>query len=299
MISQSGKVVNINNANGDLRAKSCLFVNNLESGRAKNRKKVDICDVEALFDHPVSVVAFDGTQDIDGYPLVLVCGGDGTISNAVNAIHSSSGLLYLPSGTVNDFGKIKRKEDAPLIVGRANEKRFCYVLATGTFTSIGYDTKRKYKKRIGKLAYLIRAIKEFRIQRIKGIIKADGKSIEGEFTLVMILRSPRCFGFSFNKMYRDEPELYLLTISSPKRNGIIGLAELFFLFFRSFFIGFRKEKDGKIKFLPCKDVTFNFDGSADFCLDGEKYVAENEVKCFAETTPIELKILKKIKRSRG
>lgn len=299
MISQSENLVNINNVDLDPRQDSCLFVNNLESGKFKKGKIIETKDVEALFDRPVSIVTFDGTQDFDLYPLVLVCGGDGTISNAINSLHSSGNLLYLPSGTVNDFGRIKRDVASPLIVGRVDDKRFCYVLAAGTFTSIGYDTKRKYKKRIGKLAYLIRAVKEFKIQRIKAEITADEKAIVGDFTLVMILRSPRCFGFNFNKLYRDKAELYLLTISSPKRKGLVGLFELFLLFFRSFFIGFKKEKSGKINFIRCKDISLNFERPVDFCLDGEKYVGQKNMTCSAETTSIDLKVLKKIKRSRG
>ena len=291
MITQSGNNVNIKDGDCLSRKKNCLFVNNMQSGRVKNH---DTKRISLEKDLDLSFVTFDGTQDYDQFSSVLVLGGDGTISEAVNNIHASGNLYYLPCGTVNDFGKIKREQNSPLIVGNVNGRRFCYVLATGTFTSIGYETKRKYKKRIGRIAYYLKALGELKIQRIPLKIKADEREFEGEYTLVMLLRSPRCFGFRFNRLYRDAPELYLLLIKSPKKGGVVGIVRLFIRFFRAFFIGFGAPHEGNVTFIRCRNVEINSQEKTTYCLDGEKYVGDEKLNVSAETTSIKLKILKKM-----
>ncbi len=147
---------------------------------------------------------------------------------------------------------------------------FGYVLAAGTFTPIGYTAKVALKQRIGVLAYIGEVLKEYKIHRINARINADGKEWEGQFTLLMFLKSPRCFGFRFNKAFDAESESgHLIAIRSPGRGGIAGAVTLFCRFFRVFFVGLKKPMDKNIIFKRAVNVHVEQFDDADYCRDGE------------------------------
>ena len=135
---------------------------------------------------------------------------------------------------------------------------------------------------------------ELKVHRMKMVVKADDKTYTGEYTLIMLLRSPRCFGFKFNRIYKtDSPELYLLLIEAPKEKRFAATARLFCRLFRSFFIGFNKEHHGKIEFFPCSTVNVSSDEEYVYCLDGEKFQGKRSLECNAEITDISLEVIKK------
>lgn len=244
--------------------KSCLVISNKESGKSRKPTPEKLM---TLFDLQGNMEIYDGTQNLTDFTDIIVCGGDGTISRAVDMCQNQNhNIFYNPRGTVNDFGKIAKLCESP-VLGKANGKSFCYVLASGTFTSIGYTAKRKTKKSLGKLAYIVEALKVFRVEKINATVSTEKNKYSGEYTLIMILRSPRCFGFNFNKIYTsDKKELYLLLVESPKNR-----LSLFLKFFRCFFVGFRKNySKHKITFLPIEFAEITFADTIPFCLDGEK-----------------------------
>lgn len=244
--------------------KSCLVISNNESGKSKKPTPEKLM---SLFDLLEPFEMYDGTQKLTDFTDIIVCGGDGTISRAVDLCQNENhNIYYNPQGTVNDFGKISTQTETP-ILGKANGKSFCYVLATGTFTSIGYTAKRKTKKSLGRLAYIFEALKVFKVENIKATIKTEKSDYSGNYTLIMVLRSPRCFGFNFNKIYDpNKKELYLLLVEAPKNR-----ISLFLKFFRCFFMGFNKKYDKhKIIFIPIEFADIILDSSVPFCLDGEK-----------------------------
>ena len=247
-------------------ANRCLIIQNCDSGKGKKPTPEQLMK---SFDLNQDFVVYDGNQEIRDYLDIIVSGGDGTISNAVNLCNQDSHrLYYAPTGTINDFGKIGKQSPTP-IIGKANDKRFCYVLASGTFTSIGYTAKRKVKVRLGRIAYFLEALKAFKIQNIDANIHTEKNKYSGSYTLIMCLRSPRCFGFNFNKLYNpNKKELYLLLIEAPKNR-----LSLFLKFFRCFFIGFNKPycKNGII-FSPINYADIDFNNDISFCLDGDEEV---------------------------
>ncbi len=263
MIAQDNSKVNSYLSTVDCTPR-CLVILNQNSGK-KNKMSPE--NLVKFFEIREPFVVFDGTQSIGEYHDIIVSGGDGTISNTVNLCKSEAhSLFYQPSGTVNDFGKIKEQETSP-IIAKANERVFCYVLATGTFTSIGYTARRDDKIKIGKLAYIQEAIRAFKIQSIKATITTEKERFSSDYTLIMLLRSPRCFGFNFNRMYRaNRSELYLLLVKTPKNKFA-----LFNEFFRCFFVGFDKEyRDQNIVFQPVKYADITLESEYDFCIDGDK-----------------------------
>ncbi|MDE6059885.1 MAG: hypothetical protein K2G31_00200 [Clostridia bacterium] len=152
-----------------------------------------------------------------------------------------------------------------------NSRLFTYVLAAGAFTSIGYTAKVSVKKKLGVLAYLGQVLKEYKPHRIHAQIDCGSKCYEGDFNLIMFVKSPRCFGFKFNKAYDSESNSgHLVAIRSPKHDGLLGKIEMFFPFFRVFFIGMKSERDGKIIFKKIYSATFTHSENTDYCRDGEK-----------------------------
>lgn len=148
---------------------------------------------------------------------------------------------------------------------------FSYVFATGSFTPIGYAAQTGLKKRIGVFAYILQILKQYRVCRIPANIRCGKKQYQGDFTLIMALKSPRCFGFGFNKDFDPESVSgHLIAIRSPKHGGILGLVEMFFPFFRVFFMGMKREREGKIIFKRIYSCDIQQFSPQTYCRDGEK-----------------------------
>ena len=149
------------------------------------------------------------------------------------------------------------------------------MLAAGSFTPIGYLAKPSTKKKIGALAYILEVVKQYRVHRISASISCGGKRYKGEFTLIMFVKSPRCFGFNFNRAFDPESiSGHLVAIRSPKGRGLLGLVELFFPFFRVFFLGLKKERDGNIIFKRIYSARVEHLSETIYCRDGEKQVVK-------------------------
>lgn len=157
--------------------------------------------------------------------LILVCGGDGTLNEAVSAIMNKGlqdiSLSFIPLGTTNDLARtlnIPRKNidvtkkllqsKAKMIdVGIFNEKKyFCYVAAFGVISDVSYITSQKSKHKYGRLAYYANAIKELKnIPTYKMRLKYDDKKIEDEFIYGGITNSESIAGFRW--FAKDEIQL--------------------------------------------------------------------------------------------
>lgn len=196
--------------------------------------------------------------------------------------------------TENHAYESKNYNSAPIVIGKAGDKIFTYVLAAGSFTPIGYTAKVKLKQKIGVLAYIGQIVREYKIHRIKARLSADEQSFSGEFTLIMFLKSPRCFGFNFNRDFSENDESgHLIAIRSPKHNGLLGKIEMFFPFFRVFFIGLKKPKDGKIIFRRVKDAGIKIDEPYTFCNDGEKCEISGDSRVTFKRTKCKISIINK------
>ena len=292
--------------------KKCLIIINKNAGSSKkiSFEKVEKClGNRYLYDH---IYIPDGNLDNNaGYDAFAVCGGDGTLGSILQLVYDKPvDLFYFPVGTLNDKAKAQRykqhksicpscdgyKSSAkPVVYGKCEKilregkyettdcdgKVFAYVFAAGSFTPIGYTSQSSEKKKFGILAYVSKIIKEYKPHRLKAVIDNNGKTYRGEFSLIMFVKSPRCFGFSFNKAFDAESTSgHMVAIRSPKHNGFWGYIEMFFPFFRVFFMGLKKEKtQGKIIFEKVYSTKMTLTNNVDFCKDGEKEPLEkNEYK---------------------
>lgn len=214
---------------------------------------------------------------VEGYSKLIVCGGDGTINNAINKCKDKDmDVLYFPYGTLNEKAKTcveaeKRARRLPCM-GMVNKNLFSYVAAAGSFTEIGYTARTNEKKRFKALAYIAKVVRAYKVFRIKAEIVTDNDSFDGAFSLIMVIDSDRCFGFRFNRAYRpDDKFMHLLTIKSAGGNNFFGKIRMFFPFFRAFFIGFDKEYHSRnINFEEVKNVEINLKDKTVFCVDGER-----------------------------
>ena len=223
--------------------KTCVVVTNTNSG---NWREEDMAKIPTMLrDYRCRFADIDEPlPPLNEVDALAVAGGDGTLHNFLNRVKGTDlPLYYFPTGTLNEKARIG---DPKPLVGQINEDYFVYVVAAGSFTPIGYTAKVENKKRLKVLAYLLQSLKEYKVHRIPAIVSVDGTKYVGTYTLIMVLRSPRCFLFRFNKMYAPERDnVHLLLIEAPPKDNLWGRVRIFAPLFRAFFVGFRKEKVGK------------------------------------------------------
>ena len=283
--------------------KRCLIIINKNAGTSKkiNFEKVEKC-LGNGYVYTRKTLPDDEISEIKDFEAVAVCGGDGTLGSVLEKVCKQPiDLFYFPVGTLNDKAKAQRYEKhksvcpscsdyessaKPVVYGVCEKVLsdgkyktvdcdgdvFAYVFAAGSFTPIGYTSGVDEKKKFGILAYVSKVLKEYKPHAIKATIKNGKHTYEGEFTLVMLVKSPRCFGFPFNKAFDAESTSgHLVAIRAPKHKGFLGYIEMFFPFFRVFFIGLKKEKTkGKIVFEKTYSTKLTLSQDIDFCRDGEK-----------------------------
>lgn len=257
--------------------KKCAIIINSLSG---NSKLANENMLKSVFGENYEVETIKINNDntfasLDGYDRIIACGGDGTINSVINSAHKPHAeIIYCPFGTLNEFGSEKGTDAVFKInnINNAGSKMFTYVFAAGIFTPLGYIVKTKDKKRFKALAYISKVISQYKIYNIKADISTDKASESGEYTLIMAIDSPRCFGFKFNRLYcRNDNKFHLLTIKSPRHKGFLGKAEIFFPLFKAFFIGFGKEYRSKnMRFVAADTLNLKLNDTVPFCVDGEK-----------------------------
>ena len=245
---------------------ACKVIVNRDSG---NCDKLNVDALLTLLDcADATVVNVDhSTNDwsADECDTIIVCGGDGTLHVALEK-YPDKQLIYAPCGTLNETS---HTDDVITSVGRANDTLFSYVCATGSFTEIGYSAHSKSKKLFKSIAYLPLVLKYYQSHVIHARLDVDGKLFEDDYTLIMALKSNRCFGFDFNKAYKRNKGLYLLAIKSFGKDNLFNRAKMFFPFFRVFFMGAEPSVNKNWLLLPFEQLTVRLDEPQDFCLDGE------------------------------
>ena len=274
----------------------CIFVYNPESGNGKihkyrnfilsklNEKYGEIDCVET--DHPGH--AFElAKESIGVYDYFFVAGGDGTINEVINGMGDAENkpiIGYIPSGTVNDVARslgISRKikkavktilEGEPFEhdTFKVNDRYGIYVCATGLFTCASYDTNRYDKKKLGKLAYVKRAIKELKkTETMPVTLTLEDETISTNSPLILILNSRSVAGFKINKNASlCDGEVEIVVFSTT--NKYVTLAELLVIS-NTFAFGLDKLKNSKsIIYRKAKNFNITLSEGTAINLDGEK-----------------------------
>jgi YegS/Rv2252/BmrU family lipid kinase len=107
-----------------------------------------------------------------GVPLLFVCGGDGTINEAVNGLAGTeTALAIIPAGTVNlwarEVGLMKKPLAAVRLaveggrrrvdLGRADDRYFLLMAGFGLDAAVAHGVSHRIKSRLGAAAYALAA----------------------------------------------------------------------------------------------------------------------------------------------
>ena len=324
------------NANNKTEEKKCLILVNDNAGKCRKCSVENVKKVLGEYQFTSVHLPSNTKIDLEDFDTFAVCGGDGTLQIIMQEIYNlDKTVYYFPCGTLNDKAGAEKYSHTtlsphPVTIGKVDENVFTYVFASGAFTEIGYTAKQKDKQRFGVLAYVLKVLKAYEVNRIKckincqvedGLMKNEDnikeeisrstdkksrrkskknegdnncvtKEFQGEFNLIMFIKSPRCFGFHFNKLYDEKDEGgHLVLIPSPKHDGLLGKVEMFFPFFKVFFIGLRKESEDGIVFKRIKSANISLPHNTTFCVDGERRDHVGDLNLSFEKTTCKLKII--------
>ena len=198
--------------------KTAVFLYNPESGKGIIARNVGcISTIFQAYGYDVTpqridftVNPFDGNETI---ALMVVAGGDGTVNYAVNAMKRKGldiPIGVIPAGTANDFAGAVGMSREPLEAarqiasgsvervdcGRVNDLYFVNIFSFGIFTTTSQRTPDERKHKIGKLAYIIEGVKEFRTMHAVPLeIEADGERFDLRSLMVLIFNGETAGGF--------------------------------------------------------------------------------------------------------
>lgn len=225
-----------------------LFIYNPHAGRGAARGKLaDILNTFARADQLVTVYPTQGPGDAAqaaalacDFDRLVVCGGDGTLHEAINGLMSlpfdqRPPVGYIPAGTTNDFSRnlhlpqgIENMARTAVTgqargvdIGRFNTQHFIYVAAFGAFTDVAYSTPQEFKNRFGHMAYLLQGIGE--LAKLKGYrlrVEYDDGILEGSYLYGMFSNTVSVgglIGLPADQVSLDDGLLEAVLISMPRR----------------------------------------------------------------------------------
>ena len=220
----------------------------------------------------------------EGWDLIVVCGGDGTVNEVAKGIAKSSKKIpvaILSSGTVNDFANymqlpkdiegffqmINKGKTMEVDLGKANDEYFINVAASGLLTDIGYKVSPEIKAILGKMAYYIEGLKEIPKSRFKPIkIRFESEEFTGneDVLLFLISNTSSIGGFRRIAPNADVKDGYL-DVVIIKRSEVQDLAQIFINIFSGEHINHPNViyfKTKKIKAYPLNEekITIDIDG---------------------------------------
>lgn len=231
----------------------------------------------------------DGAEELsfkyaNKYDIVVVVGGDGTLHQVINGVMKSKAnclVAVLPFGTCNDVARtlnIPTKLDKAIdTVLRLNTTEYdliydgneyiAYSLATGYLTKSTYAATNKAKKRFGRFAYFLSAIKcMFKFKALPITVKCDGERIHGKFVYFMLINGENAGGFKLNK--GDDVHNGKVKMVIIKRSKFLGS---FINFIKLFLFGINSIKKSKLAIVrDVKNVEIENHANAPFTVDGEK-----------------------------
>jgi YegS/Rv2252/BmrU family lipid kinase len=155
----------------------------------------------------------------DGMDAVLVAGGDGTLSEAVNGlVGSRTALGVLPAGTGNVWAKelglpaftltnpnrllvtahlLNEAKTRAIDVGRANDRHFLLFAGLGLDAQVahGIEPRERVTKRLGLLPYLVASVLvTFQFYGVRTTVVVDGKKVIKGRSLFILISNVQLYG---------------------------------------------------------------------------------------------------------
>lgn len=256
--------------------------------RSKDIKRVDfkyISQVLAGHYEHVEIMILQNFDDItplktlvERSNLIVVIGGDGTVSFVVNAIMKyspSARLMILPTGTMNDFAYslgmdkkhmrdlmwLKDSREKSVDVIRINDTYATYLIGLGPFMTMFTTPDAKDKRRYGKLSYLKAGIIGLgRLKSFEYIL--DGKRNRAKIIVISNISSVGGFRRLFPLLRVDDGMLNILTIRH------INVWRAIVMIFMLFNNRLHQLKDVEIK--STQSLTLSSDALKYMDVDGDK-----------------------------
>lgn len=273
--------------------KKCIVVYNPVSGKEKNKEYLeDFYTVLKKNNYDFQIIytkqkgdATNIIENLGNIDLVIVAGGDGTLSEAVrgNLVRKDRLLLgLLPLGTTNDVGKMlgytkDYVKDLDLLlsgarqkydVGYINNVPFVYVAALGSLTDVSYSTPRESKRKLGHLAYVLQVLKtinkKFKYFNLK--YKVNGKTYQGKYSHIFITNTTNIGGKG--RVYKDvKLDDHLFEVAALKIDSKIDIIKALYYILTS-----KIEKIPKLEFYKTSNIEILFDEEQElnWCIDGEE-----------------------------
>ena len=179
-------------------------------------------------------------NDID---FVVSVGGDGTFNETMtgNFLRKKRIVVsHLPFGTTNDIGAmfglgknlyknldlILSGEIKGIDICTINGSPFVYVAGFGKFMNVPYETSRKLKKNIGKLAYLVEGIRDFfwrKTYLYELSYTVNGEKYHGLYSFALISNANRIAGIPnfYKNIKLDDHKFEVLFCNVEKKKDII------------------------------------------------------------------------------
>ncbi len=234
--------------------------------------------------------------------LLVCCGGDGTLSQAINALKDlgvSLTLGYVPMGTTNDFasslGIAKDPSKAAeqilggsprrLDLGRFQDRTFLYVASFGAFTQSSYKADQGMKAMLGHLAYVLEGAKELPFLRpCTAQVETEDEQFEGDFVFGAVSNSTSLGGvlkLDPETVQLDDGLLELTLVRMPKNPLELGqIAQI---------LGQGKPQGELVIQRSVRRVIFHCAQPFPWSLDGEYAAGEETVEI--ETLPQGVELL--------
>ena len=243
----------------------CLFIYNPKSGKGKILKHIKyITETLSNIFEDVYVFPSQAKGDIENQiktkkdliDAVVVAGGDGSVSEAVNGIMNCKkriALGILPFGTVNDVAHslniprnykkalhlIEKKKIFNHDVIKAGGRFGIYVLGGGLFTETSYNTSQKSKKSFGKIAYVLHGLRKlFKTENKNVTILFDDGTKVSNPSFFLFINSKFVGGQKIDKHAKLNDGKGSLIIIKNKKNKV-GLSDLVKII-KLFLFGFDK-----------------------------------------------------------
>lgn len=291
--------------------KKCVIIYNPNSGK-KVKKDFLAAYLDMLMekDYEPSVLfsEYKGhiteiVSKLDTVDLVITLGGDGTFNEAMtgNFLRDKKLLLaHIPLGTTNDIGSmfgygkdpinnlklLLEGEVKKIDVCLVNNKPFVYVAGFGKFMNIPYETSRDLKKKLGYIAYLINAFKEFRnTTKLYDLsFEIDKEVYHGLYSFMIVSNANRIAGINnfYNDVKLDDGKFEVLFCNLTKKKDVI--KTLYYLSMNDItkVPGFYFYKTDNLRIKFKKKVS-------SWCVDGEEL--EEDVKEYKITVEKNIEIM--------
>ena len=229
----------------------------------------------------------------NGYDLVVCCGGDGTLNEAMSGLLENTDraripLGYIPAGSTNDFAdtlgipsvpsaaavNICKSDRVGIDVGKFNEERsFSYIATFGAFSAASYSAPQELKNTIGHMAYLIEGMKQItNMKRYRVGVSADGRTYSGDYIYCSVSNTKSVGGLvKLSEKIVDLHDGLFEVILVKYPEDITQTSKIVSGVLSSDFSG------DMFEFLKAKEITFVMEEGTDWSLDGEKVEAPETV----------------------